>query len=912
MALGSISKVEIAADGWSAYVTLEGMGQDTAAVSYDLSPTTLPGLTFTVTSPGFDASGNPVSVTREVIASRVVREAYPTQTYLDHKAVDGNLVVRVALSEYMYSGETFNVTARPGWAVANLTGGAISSTADAAAAVELNGSALTFASVKPIAQFVTPDHQVVGTTLHVEVTAASAFAAIDQEVRAVKYIVSDQHGHQTTTVVNADSVSSWGVGDAKPVTSFGADINTAIFTEGDLLTVHAQVLPFAGEMVESVAASTAIANPMAFADQVYVLDKDGNFGKSYAYVNASVAAGSGAVNLDPALAALTPFRTIAAAMTAMATYNQANLGRSTLDNSEIRLTAGIHKWIDGFVDKNTVKTDAAWLTITRDPSVSKADVKIIGATDGLHSRAFLDYVKIQDVTIDRTPMGTSNALIVQGELGDRLWLDNIVFNGAENTFGSFVVREVWVTQSDFNNVGRGLYSFGGDPNIFKIRGVDAEAVSQNLISGQLLVGSDLFNMNLPNFFGGANPTPNGSLIAYNNFVDPDNATFIELAKNMDTHGFAVLGNQFSTLFNVQPGISLSADGHFRSNSNIIFHGNLVTGSRVNIGYNDQSGQNFLKTEYSVKWNNLFQINTKHDVFASDGANTGAWSILYGVGFANNNTQVVAAAPTFKFEYDGPGSNVTGGINNYVQSGSMYASDPPSNLVFNQVPVIENVALAAGAVVATISYTDDAIGTETITLSGADASLFVVVGNEVRWNEATTPNFEVKSSYSFTISVDDPAFGNLVEIIKPVVINVTNVNEAPTNLTATVPVPTLPSGTPIAAGTNVATFAYQDDALGTETITLSGPDAALFSLVGSAVVWAGAVTPNSATKPNYTFTINIDDPTLGSGAELTQVITLNVSGGNAAPTNLVATATPAAVTRECCHRRRGRGGDLQLC
>ncbi len=105
---------------------------------------------------------------------------------------------------------------------------------------------------------------------------------------------------------------------------------------------------------------------------------------------------------------------------------------------------------------------------------------------------------------------------------------------------------------------------------------------------------------------------------------------------------------------------------------------------------------------------------------------------------------------------------------------------------------------------------------------------------------------------------------------------------------------MPSGTAIAAGTVAGTFAYLDDALGSETVTLTGADAALFTVVGNEIRWASGVTPDGNIKPSYQFSVTVDDLTLGAGPELSQLVTINVSGGNAAPTNLVATATPAAV------------------
>jgi len=105
------------------------------------------------------------------------------------------------------------------------------------------------------------------------------------------------------------------------------------------------------------------------------------------------------------------------------------------------------------------------------------------------------------------------------------------------------------------------------------------------------------------------------------------------------------------------------------------------------------------------------------------------------------------------------------------------NEAPTNLVVPPIAAIaENTAIAAGTVAATFSYSDDARGTESVTLTGADAALFEVVGNEVRWLATTTPDFEAKAAYNFTINVDDPTIGTGPELSEAVIINVTDVPE----------------------------------------------------------------------------------------------------------------------------------------
>ena len=126
--------------------------------------------------------------------------------------------------------------------------------------------------------------------------------------------------------------------------------------------------------------------------------------------------------------------------------------------------------------------------------------------------------------------------------------------------------------------------------------------------------------------------------------------------------------------------------------------------------------------------------------------------------------------------------------------------------------------------ATISVNDDALGTESLTLSGADAASFEIVGSDLRLIAGTLLDFETNSSFDVTVNVDDAAIpGNPDDsIIYSVVIN--DVNEAPT-VTLTPVVANLDEDADTSSPIVVATITVNDDALGTESLTMSGADAA---------------------------------------------------------------------------------------
>lgn len=115
-----------------------------------------------------------------------------------------------------------------------------------------------------------------------------------------------------------------------------------------------------------------------------------------------------------------------------------------------------------------------------------------------------------------------------------------------------------------------------------------------------------------------------------------------------------------------------------------------------------------------------------------------------------------------------------------------------------------------------------------------------------------------------------------ELTQDVTVAVLDVNEAPTAITLTPAAPAADENTRLAANSLIATIAIADDALGGETITLSGADAALFKVVGNEIRLVSALTPDYETRSSYQFTVNVDDGTVGGTPDLSQAVTLAIN------------------------------------
>ncbi|QEG22393.1 hypothetical protein [Mariniblastus fucicola] len=185
-------------------------------------------------------------------------------------------------------------------------------------------------------------------------------------------------------------------------------------------------------------------------------------------------------------------------------------------------------------------------------------------------------------------------------------------------------------------------------------------------------------------------------------------------------------------------------------------------------------------------------------------------------------------------------------------------------------------------IADITVSDDALGSETLGLSGTDAALFEIIGSELYLRSGAILDYETQPSLSVIVTVDDATLGVTIEDSDSHVVNVTDVNEAP-SIAVTGTVSTLPEDTDTTSRIKVADITIIDDALGSETITLSGPDASLFEVVGNELFLRAGASLDFETKSSLFVTLDIDDPSIGSTSEDSIDFLLPISDVNEAPT-----------------------------
>ena len=97
---------------------------------------------------------------------------------------------------------------------------------------------------------------------------------------------------------------------------------------------------------------------------------------------------------------------------------------------------------------------------------------------------------------------------------------------------------------------------------------------------------------------------------------------------------------------------------------------------------------------------------------------------------------------------------------WVYAPSSVPNQAPTAVTLNNKldSVLENTSTTSRLKVADIFITDDGIGTNNISISGPDAAFFEIIGFALYIKAGTVLDYETKTSYNITISVDDPTVG----------------------------------------------------------------------------------------------------------------------------------------------------------
>ncbi len=211
-------------------------------------------------------------------------------------------------------------------------------------------------------------------------------------------------------------------------------------------------------------------------------------------------------------------------------------------------------------------------------------------------------------------------------------------------------------------------------------------------------------------------------------------------------------------------------------------------------------------------------------------------------------------------------------------------------------IAENQSTSTHIKVATIAVADDALGSNGLTLTGADSSLFEIVGSDLFLKAGVELDFETKSVYGLAVVVDDAAIGSTPDATSPTLsLSVADVNEAATAIMLTPTVREFAENTAMPVHIKVADIAVTDDALGNNDLLVSGANASLFEITGTELFLKAGVQLDYESLSALDVSVSVDDTTIGNGPELvSSILHLAIADVNELPTDVVITPVVASL------------------
>ena len=190
------------------------------------------------------------------------------------------------------------------------------------------------------------------------------------------------------------------------------------------------------------------------------------------------------------------------------------------------------------------------------------------------------------------------------------------------------------------------------------------------------------------------------------------------------------------------------------------------------------------------------------------------------------------------------------------------NEAPTNIELSSSNIFENQPI--GTLVGLLTTTDPEPGSvfaynlvSTGLCEGPDINSFVIENNTLNSNKVF--DYETKNQYLIcirTVDAGDLAFD------KQFLISVTNDNELP-SISLKNTVTSISENTDTSSAIKVADITIADDGTGTNILTVSGADAALFKISGVQLFIKAGVILDFETNPILNVNVSVDDPSIGT-------------------------------------------------
>ena len=676
-ATGDVTAVRISAStihkGWVAEIDMEGMA---AGGTYNMgfTPSTAGNLVdananikFTVTSPGYDAAGNATTTTRTVYGTNFLRQPYPNQSLADETIGAGIVTLRVALSEFIYAGETVTADIGAGF----YTASSVSNSAATGVTVVNNS---TSAYPKPVGRWAWPPYERVKSDFLLEAVAFHRFGRDAKPLAAVKFTCTDESTNSVTMTVNDMTVSTRedSANTGSKVLVYAATIPITSFTQGDVITCNFVAYPWVGDS-SSVLNSDLVANggdgfaqpderlgPLALLN-----DKDGTYGEPCAIVSSTGQASNLSTWVYPSCAQAEAayagdntlaYADIGRAAQAIRSYNNTNHGHNDPGGGTIELLAQNYS-TPGTAPSTTLGTQETWLTI-QPASTVPCHTPVINANS--NNDLMAQKLKYSCLSTSTTTGNTFRGDIAYNDI---LWLDRMKLNSTEPAPIRYwdTMYATGNTVDALTNGFSGLYAAVMWPSGL-VRGNHYTLLdTTTALPLYGLLNTVIGNKNIipkANFTDGVRNLSDNSIYAFNTVLNSNNSNpeihiHSTTASNF-THGIAIVQNVIEATLSAQPVVAIENMGGTDSISNLIFWHNTTRGQRSNVAYASDSAHCSEPLPYFTNWRWKYNIESNHNHIdevrsdhgcPADGGRIGNWSMNYSVGGAGN-ARAVGSGPSW--------------------------------------------------------------------------------------------------------------------------------------------------------------------------------------------------------------------------------------------------------------------------
>ncbi|OYW70597.1 MAG: hypothetical protein B7Z37_30250 [Verrucomicrobia bacterium 12-59-8] len=181
---------------------------------------------------------------------------------------------------------------------------------------------------------------------------------------------------------------------------------------------------------------------------------------------------------------------------------------------------------------------------------------------------------------------------------------------------------------------------------------------------------------------------------------------------------------------------------------------------------------------------------------------------------------------------------------WVYAPSVQANEAPTAVVVSNTmtSIQENSSTAAAVKVGDIVVTDDGLGTNVLSLSGADAGVFELNGSALYLKAGTVLDYETKTSYAVTINADDTTVGATPDATPDATVNFTLTVTDQTVETPPAPAVIISEVAPWSSSGGVGGDWFEVTNVSANAVTITG-----WKVDDSSQTFATAVTLNGITS-----------------------------------------------------------------